>query len=228
MDVVNAIRARSARGGCRCPRVPLCLLALLAACAYPPAPGGGGSAAPPVPKVVERYPWMADIRWPAGEPRPSDAEELAIAGDIDQLLTGDFDIYPVAARRLIRRGGTVLPCLGQAAERNPAPAARRERIAIVLGPVLRDLPEDKMLGALSSPYAVVRAAAAGAVGERLLKPFGPRLVALLEDKDIRVRRAAIMSLRMLTGEFLEYRADDSPAERAAAAARWDESWQRRQ
>jgi hypothetical protein len=171
---------------------------------------------------------MADTRWPAGEPRLSEAEELAIAGDIEELLAGGFDVYPVAARRLILRGGTVLPVLGQAAERNPAPAVRKERISIVLGPVLRELPEDRMLVALSSPYAVVRAAAAGAVGERRLKPFGPRLVVLLEDKDIRVRGAAIMSLRMLTGEFIEYRADDPPAARAAAAARWDEYWQRQQ
>ncbi len=211
------------------PCLPLLLLALLGACAYlPTASPRGGTSAPPVPDLLKRYPWMADTRWPAGVPRPSEREELAIAGDIDQLLTGDFDVYPVAARRLILRGSIVLPCLGQAAERNPAPLNRKGRLSIVLGPVLRDASEERVLLALSSPYATVRAAAAVATGERGIRSLGPRLVALLEDRDILVRRAAIMSLRMLTGEFLDYKADDPPAERAAAADRWDELWQRRQ
>ncbi len=210
-----------------CPRAFL-LLALLGACAYLPTgpAGGGASTAPAPPEVVQRYPWMADVRWPGGFP-PSERDELQIAAEIDQLLTGDFDVYPVAAHRLIGRGAVVLPCLGQAADRHPAPAARRERLAIVLGPVLRDASEERVLVALSSPYPVVRAAAASCVGEQRLTSLGLRLVALLEDKDIRVRRAAITSLRMLTGEFLEYRADDPPAARAAAADRWNELWERK-
>jgi hypothetical protein len=169
---------------------------------------------------------MADIRWPAGAPRVSDDEQVAIASDIDQLITGDFDVYPLAARRLIVRGEVVLPCLGQAAERNPAPAARRDRLGIVFRPILRDMPEDRLLTTLSSPYPTVRAAAAAAVGERSQTSLGLTLVRMLEDKDIRVRQAAITSLRMLTGEFLEYQPDDSPSARAASAARWEDFWQR--
>lgn len=225
----NALGPVAGPRGSPSPRAPLLLVALLGACAYlPTASPRGGSSAPPVPDLLKRYPWMADTRWPAALPRPSESDQLAIAADLDELLTGDFDVYPVAARRLIRRGDVILPCLGQAAERNPAPATRKERLAIVSGPVLRDAPEERVLFALSSPYAVVREAAAAAVGERRMKSLGPRLVSLLEDKDIGVRRAAIMSLRMLTGEFLDYRADDPPAARAAAADRWDELWQRRQ
>lgn len=210
------------------PRAPLLVLALLGACVYlPTGSPKGGASAPATPEVVQRYPWMADARWPAGFPRPSERDELLIAAEIDQLLTGDFDAYPVAAHRLIGRGDVVLPCLGQAGERHPAPATRRERLAIVLRPVLRDASEERVLVALSSPYPIVRAAAATSAGERRLTSLGPRLVALLEDKDIRARRAAITSLRMLTGEFLEYRPDDPPAARAAAADRWNELWERR-
>jgi len=210
------------------PHAPLLLLVLLGACAYlPTGSPTGATSAPATAEVVQRYPWMADTRWPTAFARASEAQELEIAGEIDQLLTGDFDVYPVAAHALIGRGDVVLPCLGQAAERHPAPAARRERLAIVLRPVLRDASEERVLVALTSPYPVVRAAAATAVGGRRLESLGPRLVTLLEDKDIRVRRAAITSLRVLTGEFLEYRADDPPAARAAAADRWNELWERK-
>ncbi len=209
------------------PRAPLLLLVLLGACAYLPTGLPKGGSSPPASELSKRYPWMADTRWPAGLRRPSENDELAIATEIEQLLTGDFDVYPVAARSLIRRGDIVLPCLGQAAERSPAPAARRDRLAIVLGPVLRDASPERVLIALSSPYGAVRAAAAAAVGARRLDSLGPRLIVLLEDRDVRVRSAAITSLRMLTGEFLEYKPDDPPAARAAAADKWEDLWQRR-
>jgi len=210
------------------PRAPLLLLALLGACAFVSPPHlGGGSTPAPVPDVLKRYPWMADVRWPGTAPHPSPQEEMLVAEDIDLLLTGDFDVYPIAARRLIHRGPEVLPYLGHAAERNPAPAARKERLAIVFGPVLRDCSEERVLLALSSPYPAVRAIAASAVGERLLKPLGPRLIELLEDKDLSVRRASITSLRMLTGEFIEYRPDGPATVRAEGAARWYEYWQSR-
>jgi hypothetical protein len=225
----NALGLLATPRGWPRPRLPLGLAVLLGACVYiPAAPPGGASSAPPVPEVVRRHPWTADTRWPGGLARPPERDQLQIAAEIEQLLTGDFDVYPVAAHRLIARGDAVLPYVGQASERHPAPAARRERLDVVLGPVLRDATEERVLVALSSAYPAVRAAAAAAVGERRLSSLGPRLVSLLEDKDIRVRRAAITSLRMLTGEFLEYRPDDPPAARAAAADRWDELWQRRQ
>lgn len=208
-------------------RGSLVALALLGACAYlPVAPYGGGTAAPAA-EVTRIHPWMLDVRWPPGARRPSDADQLAIAEDIDALLTGDFDVYPLAARRLIQRGDVVLPCLGQAAERHPAPAARKERLSIVLGPMLREMPEDRLLVHLASPYATVRAAAAVSVGQRRIDSLGLTLVRMLEDRSILVRQAAIMSLRMVTGEFLEYEPDASPSARAAAAARWEELWLRR-
>jgi len=167
------------------------------------------------------------VRWPGAAPRPSAKEELLIAEDIDALLTGDFDSYPLAGRRLIHRGEDVLPYLGHAADRHPSPTARKERIGIVFGPVLRDTTEERVLLALSSPYPAVRAAAAFAAGEREAVALAPRLIDLLEDKDVRVRRAAIASLRRITGEFLEYEPGDSAAGRAAGAARWHAYWQNR-
>jgi hypothetical protein len=170
---------------------------------------------------------MADVRWPGAVPRPSAKGEVRIAEDIDALLMGDFDTYPLAGRRLIQRGQDVLPYLGQAADRHPSPAARKERLGIVFGPVLRDTTEERVLLALSSPYGAVRAAAAAAAGEREAVALAPRLIELLEDKDVRVRRAAIASLRRITGEFLDYSPNGSAAARAAGAARWHEYWRNR-
>jgi hypothetical protein len=210
-----------------CPRTPLLLLALLGACTLVPSyPGGWGTPAP-TPEVVKLYPWMADVRWPGAAPRPSAPDEVRIADDIDALLTGDFDIYPLAGRRLIQRGQEVLPYLGHAADRHPSPAVHKERLGIVFRPVLRDTTEQRVLLALSSPYPAVRAAAAAAAGEREAVPLAPRLIELLEDKDVRVRRAAIASLRRISGEFLEYSPDHSAAARAAGAWRWTEYWQNR-
>lgn len=209
------------------PRAPLLLLALVGACTLvSPMPGGGGGAAP-TPEVVRLYPWMADVWWPGVAPRPSASAELSIAEDIDALLTGDFDVYPLAGRRLIARGESVLPYLGHAADRHPSPSAHKERLGIVLAPVLRDATEARVLLALSSHYPAVRAAAAAAAGEREAVPLVPRLIELLEDKDLRVRRAAIASLRRITGEFLDYDPEGAPAGRAAGAARWHEYWQKR-
>jgi HEAT repeats len=199
----------------------------MGACALVPAlPGGGGTPAP-TPEVVKLHPWMADVRWPGAMPRPPAAEEVHIAEDIDALLAGDFDIYPLAGRRLIERGQAVLPYLGHAADRHPSPEARKERLSIVFMPVLRDTTEERVLLAMSSPYPAVRAAAATAAGEREAVALGPRLIELLEDKDARVRRAAVASLRRITGEFLAYAPDDPPAARAAGAARWHEYWRNR-
>jgi hypothetical protein len=211
------------------PRAPLLLLLLLPACTLMgPALGGmRGTATAPVPEVVKRYPWMADVRWPGAAARPTPEEELKIAEDIEALLNGDFDVYPLAGRRLIARGQEVLPYLGHAVARNPAPTARKERLEIVFEPVLRDTTEARVLLALTSPYPAVRAAAAKAVGEREIVTLGPRLADLLDDPDLEVRQASIASLRRLTGEFLEYRADAAPAVRAAGAARWQDYWQRR-
>lgn len=224
----NALRPAPTTGSPVSPRAPLLLLALLGACTLvPPLPGLRGTAPAPTPEAVKKYPWMADVRWPRGAPRPSAADEVRIAGDIDALLTGDFDVYPLAGRRLIERGQDVLPYLGHAADRHPAPSARKERLDIVFGPVLRDTTEQRVLLALSSPYAAVRTAAAGSAGEREAVALGPRLIELLEDKDLKVRSAAIASLRRITGEFLEYDPDDPPAARAAGAARWRAYWQNR-
>ncbi|HEX5137756.1 MAG TPA: HEAT repeat domain-containing protein [Planctomycetota bacterium] len=210
-----------------CPRAPLLILALLGACGVlPPLSGGHGTPAP-TPEVVKLHPWMADVRWPGAAPRPPPQEELLIAEDIDLLLTGDFDVYPLAGRRLIARGEDVLPYLGHAADRHPSPTARKERLTVAFGPVLRDTTEARVLLALSSPYPAVRAAAAAAAGEREAVPLAPRLIELLDDKDVRVRRAAIASLRRITGEFIGYDPEGAPAARAAGAEKWDQYWKNR-
>ncbi len=224
----NALRPAPPTGSPVSPRAPLLLLALLGGCALVvPLPGGRGASPAPTPEVVKQYPWMADVRWPGAAPRPPVADEIKIAEDIDALLTGDFDVYPLAGRRLIGRGQDVLPYLGHAADRHPAPSARKERLDIVFRPVLRDTTEERVLLALSSPYAAVRVAGAAAAGEREAVSLGPRLIELLEDRDPRVRSAAVASLRRITGEFLPYDPDDPPAMRAAGAARWHEYWQNR-
>jgi len=204
-------------------------LLLLAACAALPLGGGrgGSSLAVPEPEVIKEYPWMAGVRWPPDTRRPSDAEQLEIAADIDTLLTAEFDEYPEAGRRLIEHGETVIPCLGQAAQRHPAPAVRKERLKIVFRPVLAELAPERVLIALASPYPAVRAAAAWSAGDRGLEPLGLRLIELLDDPDTEVRRRAIAALRKITGEFLGYRADDSPSARAANAAEWHEFWRQR-
>jgi len=214
--------------GFRPARAPLVLLALLGACVMMTPPQHGVPSSPaPTPEVIRKYPWMADVRWPGTAPRPTPKEELAIAEDIDRLLTGDFDVYPVAARRLIHRGPEVLPYLGHAADRHHAPAAHKARLTIVFWPVLRDCPEARVLLALSSPYPAVRATAASAAGERGLMELGGRLVALLKDPDVRVRTASITSLRMLTNEFLEYRPDAPASVRDEGVLRWQEYWRDR-
>jgi len=170
---------------------------------------------------------MADLRWPPDTPRPSDAVLGEIGTDIDVLLTKEFEDYPEAGRRLIERGEAVIPCLGHAARRHPAPAVRKERLEIVFRPALAQLPPERLLIALASPYPAVRAAAAWTAGDRGLEPLGLRLIELLDDPDVEVRRYAIAALRKITGEFLGYRADDPPAARAAAAAEWHEFWRQR-
>jgi hypothetical protein len=187
--------------------------------------GGGGKA--PVPEVVVLYPWMADVRRPLDLPRPTPADEMAIAADIDGLLTGDFDIYPAAGRRLILRGEIVLPYLGHAAERHPSPRARRERVSIVFAPLLESMTPERLLVALASPYTATRAAAAEAAGERRLEAMGQRLIEMLEDPDLEVRRASIVALRKTSGEFLGYRPDDPEATRSKNALEWQEYWRRR-
>jgi hypothetical protein len=206
----------------------LLAFALLVGCAMLPAPPRmGGTGVAPVPEVVLLYPWMADVRRPLDLPQPTPAEELAIAADIEGLLTGDFDIYPSAGRRLVVRGEIVLPYLGHAAERHPSPLARRERVSIVFAPLLAELPPERLLVALASAYAATRAAAADAAGERRLDVLGQRLIEMLDDPDLRVRHASVVALRKTTGEFLGYRPDDPERERAEATLEWQEYWRKR-
>jgi len=70
----------------------------------------------------------------------------------------------------------------------------------------------------------VRVATAGVVGERDLARHAVRLVDLLDDPDLEVRRAAIRTLRQLSNRFFGYRPDAPAQQRAKATGRWRELW----
>lgn len=177
---------------------------------------------PPPGRVVE--PWLARVRLPEHLERPPREVENAIAEDVHALLHGDFSVYPTAARRLVRRGEVVVPYLGFMGEQELPEQARTARIPIVLKPVLLEAPPAHVGGFLRSPYAAVRSAAAVAAGERRISDHAPRLVELLDDPEVEVRRAAVTALRRISNEFFGYRADDSAARRARPAAKWRALW----
>jgi HEAT repeat protein len=93
-----------------------------------------------------------------------------------------------------------------------------------LKPLLLAAPPEHVGIHLKSPYREVRAAAAVATGERRITDHAPRLVELLDDPAVDVRRAAVTALRRISNEFFGYRADDSAARRAGPTAKWRALW----
>jgi HEAT repeat protein len=154
--------------------------------------------------------------------RPAPAVEEEIARCIAGLDAAEFEASSGAAGRLVEIGVPAVPYLGFAASKAHAEGGKHLRI--VLDAILMAASPEQIALLLASPYPDVRVAAAGACGERRLAELGPPLVDLLEDEDVDVRRAGIASLRKLANQFYGYRADDPPARRDAAVARWREHW----
>jgi hypothetical protein len=74
----------------------------------------------------------------------------------------------------------------------------------------------------------LRSAAALACAAKEDKSLMPELIALLIDQDKRVPRAALASLKALTGQDLGPSPDATPEERIAAVERWRDWWKRNQ
>jgi HEAT repeat protein len=188
---------------------------LLAACSTS-SDGRGGAGAPGPAEAA----WASQVRIPDHMERPPPALEEEIARCIAGLDAAEFEASSHAAGRLVEIGVPAVPYLGFAASK----AADGKRLRIVLDAILMEAAPERIALLFASPYPDVRVAAAGACGDRRLTELGPPLVDLLEDPDVDVRRAGIASLRRLANQFYGYRADDPPAQRAAAVARWREHW----
>jgi len=215
----NVVRGRKGASGAR---VAALALVAVASCAGLPSGDRDGKRAPPIGEVEP--PWPARVRIPSPLERPTRVAENDIADDVHALLHGPFTVYPTAARRLVKRGEIVVPYLGYVGEQQLPERARTTRIPIVLKPLLLAAPPEMVGVYLVSPYSEVRAAAAVAVGERRLTDHAKRLVELLDDPKVEVRRAAVTALRRISNEFFGYRAEDSAGRRAAPTAKWRALW----
>jgi hypothetical protein len=62
------------------------------------------------------------------------------------------------------------------------------------------------------------------VGERRLAELAPRLVDLLDDDHVAVRRASVAALRKLSNVFYGFHPEASRRSRAGAVAKWRALW----
>lgn len=203
------------------------VLALLAACRTPPEPEPDpGAVWPGRPRSTGRIDtdWLADVQIPAGGKRLGRENEAFVAGACHVLDRDDFADYSSSAAGLVALGEPVVPYLGRYAE----PPTRDERlfaiVSVVLEPILMKVDPEPLGSYLDSPYRAVRATAARVVGERNLTEHAYRLVGLLEDEHVEVRRDAIRALRRISNRFQGYRPDGAPDERAVAVKRWRRLW----
>jgi len=199
------------------------LLAAVASCAAPLRGGGGtrGGATMAERPPVRGVP-VVEVVFPPHLARPDHAAEQEIVAAIARLWSPDFAVYTAACRQLVAAGETAVPYLGYFGDvpKELLPGHRVSVSRVVLAPILAALPSDRVGHALASPYAPVRIAAARAAGERGLVEHAPTLVALLDDPGEPTRAAAIAALRTLYNAYFGYQADDLPARRREAAARW--------
>jgi hypothetical protein len=200
--------------------VALLLAVFLSACNVFPGGGGGGSTPPPSPPEQPDTSWLEEVVRPADLVRVAPGVEARLVEALEDLDSPGFDTFTTASRTLAQMGEPVLPYLGHAARTEGSTS----RLGIVSGVVLRRLPSERLRVYLGSPYALLRASAADLVGERHLTEHAGRLVGLLDDPEPAVRHRAVVALRVLSNRFLGYRADDPPAKREEAAARWREIW----
>ena len=203
------------------------LLLLLAACKAPPRE--------PVPDTAwparrTSAPAGIDAGWPARVEIPDHLERLdavqqafvATAGHA--LAAGDFSAYSSAADGLVDIGEPVVPYLGLFGDLPPREPRLYRIVCVVLEPIFEKIAEDHVGYHLQSPYRAVRASAAQSAGHRQLVEHAPRIVELLDDPALPVRREAIRALRRLSNRFFGYRPDATEADRAVAVERWRRFW----
>jgi len=203
------------------------LLLLLAACAAPPREPVPDSAWPgrrtAAPSEIDSA-WLARVEIPDHLERLDAVNEAFVATACDALDSGDFSAYSSAADGLVDLGEPVVPYLGLYSDLPPREPRLYRMVCVVLEPIFEEIPGEHLRYHLQSPYRSVRASAAQTAGGRQLMEYAPRLVELLDDQALDVRREAIRSLRRISTQFFGYRPDAAATDRAAAVARWRRFW----
>ncbi len=188
--------------------------------------GGGGSEASTA-LAPEEVDWLDEVTIPEHLERLDREQELDLARALHDFAREDFGTSSSGMRRIVEFGEPVVPYLGYAGDA----LAERSRegfedscAVILIEPILDEVPSDHIGAHLESPYACVRIAAAEVAGQKRQTEHAGRLIVLLDDPEIEVRRAAIVSLRMLANRFFGYRPSDSARRRADAVERWRSFW----
>lgn len=164
------------------------------------------------------------------KPLPASASAPSPDADVARLTA---DLLDAPADRLDERiamcrdgrGGIYTQALAAAIHRlegagkSKARDALTERLTRMKPATLRDKLQD------ADPE--VRAAAALAAGTKEEKSFVPDLIALLDDPERRVARAAHVALKSMTGKDFGPSSDASAKERAEAVNAWKSWWNRR-
>ena len=208
----------------------LVLLALAGACGhtYRSGRGGGRAARPPREPAPKDVDWLEDVTIPPYLALLDRATQLEVAEALRDLDHEDFKEFSGGMRRIVAIGEPVVPYLGFAgderARRNPAEGFAKSCVVILLEPILDEVPSDHIGLHLESTYACVRIAAAEVAGESRQTEHARKLVGLLDDPEIEVRRAAIVSLRQLSNRFFGYRPSDSSRRRREAVDNWRSFW----
>jgi hypothetical protein len=193
-------------------RLSVLLLLGIAACTRYSSGGRGGGGAPPAEDdTPPDLSWLKKVDLPGHLDPPAESLEREIGEAVHHLHAADFATY------------SGIPYLGFEEERRSKLGGDRQEV-IVMRAILRKVLPEHLHYYLDSPFAAVRVATAGVVGERDLARHAVRLVDLLDDPDLEVRRAAIRALRQLSNRFFGYRADAPAEQRAKPAGRWRELW----
>ena len=204
----------------------LVLVSSLGACIAPAPPPGPTPLAtrPPSEEGSTRKREMQEVVFPKGVERPGPDEELKIVDAVARLWSKDLTTYSNAGHELVEAGVRAVPYLGYfgKVEKEVGPGHRVNITRIVLLPILAKVPPETLTSFLSSPYAAVRVASAMVVGEAKLEAQIPHVIALLDDEQEEVRRAAVGALRRCANRFYGYRPDDPAEKRAEGVRRWKE------
>lgn len=146
--------------------------------------------------------------------------------DVRRLEDPDFVTRARAAERLVAAGPAALPALGRRGDQ-PVVLYGKMRVSTtrpVIRAILDAMPDGAVRRELASGEAVVRRAAAEALGRRGRWGSVAALIDATEDPEPTVRASSAASLRRLTNRFFGFRAEASPTLRAAATQRWRTWW----
>lgn len=173
---------------------------------------GGGGKKEAAPNTVDAG--AGNRPWYAGTPAVQEQIKGLVA--LAPKTTGAARIE--LGRRIISFGEPATPILVDALS-DPS-ADMRGQAAWLLGFMKDPRTSNHLARAASDPEKLVRYEASSA----LLQIGDPRglhgVISGLSDQDPRVRAKCITLLEAHTGETKGYRADDRPADRSAAVARW--------